>query len=100
MLPKYEVLITATAQKDLGEVFSFIAQNNPDNAAKFIEILGAQTSTLEGRPTRCPLVPENKILGTQYRHLIHGDYRIIFKIEGNRVFVMRIVHGSRLMEGL
>jgi toxin ParE1/3/4 len=100
MLPKYEVLITATAQKDLGEVFSFIAQNNPDNAAKFIEFLGAQTSTLEGMPTRCPLVPENKILGTQYRHLIHGDYRIIFKIEGNRVFVMRIVHGSRLMEGL
>src|SRR6266704_1966783 len=98
MPSKYEVLITATAEADLKEVFAFIAADSPANAAKFIGFLVTQVSTLEKMPLRCPMVPENQILGTQYRHLHYGEYRAIFKIEKSRVIVMRIVHGCRLMD--
>jgi|GEM_PF-1026468 len=98
MPAKYQVWITAAAEGDLAEVFAFIALDSPSNAKKFSEFLMMQTATPEASPLRCPLVPENEVLGTQYRHLIFGDYRIIFKIEQERVFILRIVHGSRLMD--
>ena len=46
MPTKYEVLITATAEADLREVFAYIAEANPENAEKFIGFLVAQVSTL------------------------------------------------------
>jgi plasmid stabilization system protein ParE len=98
MAPRHEVRITATAEKDLKEVFLFISRDSPARAAKFIGFLAAQAMALEKFPLRCPLVPENQVLGTNYRHLVYGDYRIIFKIEENKVFVLRVVHGARLMD--
>lgn len=48
--------------------------------------------------SRCPSIPENKLLGTEYRHLILGEYRVIFRIARSTVFVLRIVHGNRLID--
>lgn len=57
-----------------------------------------QIGALESVPTRCPLIPENELLGTVYRHLLYGNYRTIFKIAGSRVIIMRVVHGARLLD--
>ena len=37
-------------------------------------------------------------MGTAYRHLVFGDYRTIFRVSGGTVFVLRIVHGARLLD--
>jgi plasmid stabilization system protein ParE len=52
-----------------------------------------QIAAFEQFPMRCPLIPENNVLGTTYRHLIYGAYRIT----GNTVFIVRIIHGSQLL---
>jgi plasmid stabilization system protein ParE len=44
------------------------------------------------------LVPENELLGTAYRHLLHGNYRTLFKIVGSRVIILRVLHGARLLD--
>ena len=75
-----------------------IAQDNPDAATAFILRLEEQIGTLERYPERCPLVPENDLLGTAYRHLLFGNYRTIFKIVGARVIILRIIHGARLLD--
>ena len=49
-------------------------------------------------PNRRPAIPENALLETEYRHLIIGDYRVIFRVEGPRVYVLRIIHGNRLLD--
>jgi plasmid stabilization system protein ParE len=56
-----------------------------------------QIDSLERLPRRCPVIPESHDLGREYRHIIHGNYRTIFRIEGPRVIIMRVVHGARLL---
>ena len=98
MPKKYRVDITATAEADLAAIWDYIARDNPDAATAFILRLEEQIETLERYPERCPLVPENDLLGTTYRHLLFGSYRTIFKIIGSRVIILRIIHGARLLD--
>jgi plasmid stabilization system protein ParE len=95
---KYRVDITATAEADTAALWDYIAQDNPDAATAFILRLEEQISSLERYPERCPLIPENELLGTAYRHLLFGNYRTIFKIVGARVIILRVVHGARLLD--
>ena len=44
------------------------------------------------------LISENEYFGTDYRHLIHKKYRIIYRLLENSVFILRIVHGAKLLE--
>ena len=97
MPKKYRVDITATAEADTAALWDYIAQDNPDAATAFILRLEEQINSLERYPKRCPLIPENELLGTAYRHLLFGNYRTIFKIVGARVIILRVVHGARLL---
>lgn len=98
MPTKYQVRITRSAESDIEEIWSFIAADNPTEANKFILQLENQVDTLERFPERCPLVPEIELLGTRYRHLLFGKYRTIFRISGKTVYVLRIIHGARLLD--
>jgi len=95
---KFRVRITRTAERDLEEALAFIAQDNLQEAEKFICNLEEQIDTLERFPERCPLIPENEMLGTRYRHLLYGNYRSVFRIAGKTVYVLRVIHGSRLLD--
>jgi len=54
-------------------------------------------ATLSLAPARCSIIPEAADLGRQYRHLLHRAYRTIFRIDGARVLVVRVIHGARLL---
>jgi toxin ParE1/3/4 len=94
----YNVEITPSAESDVAEIWDYIAQDNPGNAESFIRKLTEPYETLEYFPERCPLIAENRILGTSYRHLIYGQYRTIFRISGQTVIILRIIHSARLLD--
>lgn len=98
MPKKYRVDITASAEADISDIWDYTARDNPDAATTFILRLEEQIATLESYPERGPLVPENDLLGTAYRHLLFGNYRTIFKVIGDRVIILRIIHGARLLD--
>ena len=56
-----------------------------------------KTAESEQFPVRCPVIPESRELGKEYRHIIYGNYRTIFRIDGTRVIIMRVIHGARLL---
>ena len=94
---KYNVEITPSAERDVEEIWTYIADDSPENATAFILRFEEQIAALERFPMRCPLIPENDILGTTYRHFIYGAYRTVIRITGKTVFIVRIIHGSRLL---
>jgi toxin ParE1/3/4 len=96
MPAKYSVQITPAAERDVEEIWTYVADDSPENATSFILRLEEQIESLEQFPERCPLIPENELLGTGYRHLIYGAYRTIFRITGETVFIVRIIYGARL----
>ncbi len=85
---KYHVEITKVAERDIESVGATI---------KWIKELERQLGSLENLPNRCPIIPEAKELGREYRHLIYGDYRTIFCVQGLKVLIMRVIHSARLL---
>jgi len=98
VVKKYNVNITFNAKIDLEHIFFYIAEDSINNAKKFIHELEEKFYSLDTMPERFALISENIFFGTNYRQITHKKYRIIYKISGNSVFIMRIVHGAKLLD--
>ncbi len=94
---KYRVEITATAESDILEIFKYILSDSKTEAIKWVEEIERQIESLEKLPLRCSIIPEAQELGKEYRHMLYGNYRTVFKIEGAKVIIMRVIHGARLL---
>lgn len=94
----YKVLITQKAQDDFDHIFSYIAEDSISSANKFFSELEMKISSLSTLAERASYIPENVFFGTDYRQLLHKKYRVIYRIDKNEIFVLRIVHGSKLLE--
>jgi toxin ParE1/3/4 len=95
---KYRVEITRSAEVDIREIYLYVSEDSEPSALNLVQELEKQIKTLEIFPLRCAVIPESQELGTEYRHLIYGNYRTIFKISGSLVIIMRVVHGARLLD--
>jgi toxin ParE1/3/4 len=97
-VPKYRVEITRVAESDIMDIFRHIASDNPTAADHWVNEIEKQIDSLEKFPARCPVVPETRDLGKEYRHILYGNYRTIFRMEGLRVIIMRVIHDARLFD--
>jgi plasmid stabilization system protein ParE len=79
-------------------IFEYIPQDNPEAVGRWIEEIERQINSLENFPLRCPVIPEARELGQEYRHLIYGNYRTIFRVQGSKVIIMRVIHSARLLD--
>jgi len=95
---KYKVNITQLAQKDLEQIYYYIADDSIQNARNFILELEKKIDSLNTIPERHPLISENEYFGAEYRHLIHKKYRIVYRISDKTVFILRVIHGAMLLE--
>ena len=96
-MQKYRVEITKVAESDLREIFQYIASDNETSAMKLVSEIVRQIDSLEQFPLRCPVISESRELGKEYRHIIYGNYRTIFRIDGSSVIIMLVIHGARLL---
>jgi toxin ParE1/3/4 len=96
-MPKYRVEITKTAESDLWEIFHYIAVDNEAAANRLVSEIERQIDSLERYPQRCPVIPESTELAKEYRHIIYGQYRTVFRIDGSRVLILRILHSASLL---
>jgi len=93
---KYKIFITSTAEANLSEIYRHIALDSPMAARKFIMGLRNKFKTLASMPERCPLAPEDGMDGVTIRHLLYGDYRILFSIDQGHAVILQIRHGARI----
>ncbi|MFC1824211.1 type II toxin-antitoxin system RelE/ParE family toxin [Thermodesulfobacteriota bacterium] len=98
MPKKYKVNITVNAQRDIEQIFSYISADSINNAKKFILELEQKIYSLDTLPERFAYIPENVYFGTDYRHINHKKYRVVYKIDRNSVYILRVFHGSKLLD--
>ena len=98
MAKKYKIKLTFNAQKDLEHIFFYIAEDSINNAHNFILELEQKIYSLDTMPERFALIGENLFFGTNYRQIIHKKYRVIYKVSGDSIYIMRVVHGSELID--
>jgi len=94
---KYKVTISHNAQNDLEHIFSYISADSINNAKKLILELEKIICSLDTFPERFSYIPENLYWGGNYRHITHKTYRVIYRISNNSVYILRIIHGSKLL---
>ncbi len=86
---------TDKALVDAGEAYFWINEQSEGIALRWYEGLLKAFRSLEKNPLRCPLAPESAFFDEEIRQLIYARYRILFTVEGETVFVLRIRHGGR-----
>lgn len=83
------VVLTGFAWESLQLIYEYYAEVAASKADEILEELIERTKQLESHPLSGPIEPFYAKCGFNYRFLVHGNYKIIYKVEGNTVFVMR-----------
>jgi addiction module RelE/StbE family toxin len=78
---------------DLRAVRDYIARDSDYYAADLVEQLVLSVEKLLRFPKLGRVVPE--VQDEDIRELMHQNYRIIYRIAGERIEILTIVHGSR-----
>ncbi|MCD5417888.1 type II toxin-antitoxin system RelE/ParE family toxin [Candidatus Bipolaricaulota bacterium] len=77
------------------EIADYIAQDKPSAAEKWIDAVFSKVKQLKLSPEIGRIVPE--INDSQFRELIYGNYRIIYRIETKQISILTIRHGSQIL---
>ena len=87
---------TIQARCDLRRVHDYISDHGaPETAGRFTDALAASVGRLQKSPKRGTILPEAD--DPNFRHLRFRSYRIVYRIEGGTVFILRIWHHRRLL---
>lgn len=83
---------------DLDEITRYISKGSPHFARDFAERIFDRTDKLSEFPLSGRAVPEAK--DRSIREVIVQHYRVIYRVEPNRVLVLAVMHGSRDLAGM
>lgn len=77
------------------EIAGYIAKDKPSAAEKWIKTVFSKVEQLKTSPKIGRIVPEIK--NNQFRELIYGNYRIIYRIEAQSISILTIRHGKQIL---
>ena len=77
------------------EIAVYISHDSAAAAEKWINMVFAKTGRLKTFPESGRIVPE--INNNNFRELIYGNYRIIYRIERKQVSILTIRHFKQIL---
>lgn len=88
---------TEEAENDLDDIMAYISKSSFQYARSFFENVHESVENLRFFPKMGKRVPESK--NPKTRELILQKYRIIYRFieEEEKILIMMIIHGSRLL---
>lgn len=89
------IIWSPLALERASEITDYIAHDKPSAAQRWIEALFAKVDQLKSSPRIGRIVPE--ISDNQFRELIYGNYRIIYRHEVNQISILTIRHGKQIL---
>ena len=91
-----EIAWSLLAENDLNEIIDNIAQDSLEYALSFYEQVREKVESLTQFPKMGRKVPE--LDDPNIRELILRNYRLIYRIFGDKVQIVRLFHGSRILD--
>ena len=83
------------AAERLEEIFEYISRDNKDSARDLIAGIFKRVDSLTKNPERGRIVPESN--REEIREIFEGEYRIIYRVDTKKVFVLTIRHFKQLL---
>lgn len=90
-----KLIWTRESLEKLSEIETFIAQDSPEIAERFVNYLIDKCESLLNTPQIGRIVPE--ILNPNIRELIVKEYRIVYKTQENSLQILTVFEGHRLL---
>jgi toxin ParE1/3/4 len=101
MNPKYEIIWTNVAENDLKDIIEYIYIDNHQNALTVLKNIKQSASNLYTLPERGRIVPELQAQGIlQYRELIIPPWRLIYRIDERKIYVLSVIDSRRNVEDI
>jgi toxin ParE1/3/4 len=99
---KYQVVVTDDAERDLEEIYTYIAEaDSAQNAEYVLDGILAAAEDLATFPDRGSVPKELRGLGiSEYRQVLFKPYRAIYRVVDRQVVIYLIADGRRDMQSL
>ena len=93
-----KILWTDLAIEDLRNLHSYIARDSEVYASSFVQRIILAVDKLSNFPRLGRMVPEadNEII----REIFYQNYRIIYRIKGELIEILTVIHGRRDLDSL
>lgn len=79
----------------VAEIAGYIAWDKPSAAVAWVNDVFSQVGRLSSSPEIGRIVPE--IGNPQFRELLYGNYRLVYRIERDRISILTVRHGKQLL---
>ena len=100
-MKKFEVLWTKSAEYDLELIIQYLKLDSVSIAKEIFIDIKKECEKLYYFPQRKRVVPELQQIGIfKYREIIYKRWRVIFKIENEKVYILLVVDTSRNLEDI
>ncbi len=86
------VLWTQTAIEHLAAIHKCIAQDSLPYARRMVDRITVRTCQIDGSPNTGQKVPAHE--DPNIRALVEGPYRLLYKLDANRVHVLAVLHAA------
>lgn len=90
------ILRTARADEDLIEIWLHIAKDSPSAADRVLDAIESRWRQLAEHPYSGVARDD---IGPGIRHLVSGRYLTLYRITGQGVEILRVLHGHRNIGG-
>jgi toxin ParE1/3/4 len=99
---KFQVLILQEAEDDIFDIYKYILEHDSKESAQYVfEQLQIKIESLDELPGRGHYPSELDQIGVKNFLEIHfKPYRIIYEVEGQKVYVHAVLHGRRDIQSL
>jgi addiction module RelE/StbE family toxin len=84
---------TRRAKTDLSEIFDYVAKDNTHVAARIITKIRNSLAGLTANPS---LGRPGRVDGTRVLVITHTPYIVAYRIHGNEVQALAVIHAARL----
>ena len=91
-----EIIWSPKALDDLEQLLIYISRDAPATAARFAQRAIDRVEQLSSHPLSGGLVPEDG--SGRYRQLICGNYRILYRVGEDIVYIIAVHHAARLLD--
>jgi addiction module RelE/StbE family toxin len=84
------------ASEDLQGIIEYISRDSATTARRFARKIISRIEQVKRLPLSGGFVLEDAT--KTYREVLQGNYRIIYRVHGNRLFIVTIRHAARLLD--
>ena len=88
------IIWSPLAIEDVEAIRDYVSRDSPRSADLLVERLVAAVERLGADPLAGRVVPE--LADERVREVIHGNYRIVYRVRPDAVEIATVFHGARL----